>query len=418
MLTQLLWFVHAKQQHDMQRAQGLAGLVGLLLVIFMVWQWDELFQPLLNAVGLVDFADRVGMVSELPIITVLNVIGVLFVLSLFIGLMTMAFAFIGIVFSIFGATKLGRIFFENAMLVVLAPILLPVFVLTFISRSLKGELKSNPTAGVMPKETTIEKFYKETPERRAEWKQVKELPGAARLFRLYQSQMKQQDSNTRVEEFTTAEQTELFLNRAVASIENDLDWLIAYDAYEDQHYILLPNPLPKFVSHCFAEKDLSSDGSVYGFEMAYIQNGMGNAREAAKFTAPALPVDFVWDGFAIQMNVTHSRGIKPYVVSDATNVYRIQSVVTQKVYRELSGLSYVQRAILDAHLALYIIPIAYLEKQTPIGEYHPYGLLERAKDVPNAEVFSMVYGADIKEKVQDFAERGETWAINYLKLIH
>ena len=415
MLTQLLWFVHAKQQHDMQRAQGLAGLISLLLVIFMVWQWDEIFLPVLNFLGLVDLANRVGLVHESPVITIINVLLIIFLLSVTVGLLAMALAFIGIVFSIFGGSRLGGAFLENAFFVLLLPFILPLALGDQFIRWMRGDLKRDPNAVQRAKEMKIEKYYKQTPELREEWKQTKDLTESARLFSLFRTQVLRDDTTAIVEEFPKGEKTEKFLNRAVASIENDLDWLIGYSMAEDQHFLLLPNPLPKFVSHCFSEKELSADGSVYGYHLAYTRHSIGGD---ISYHVPAVPIDFEWDGYTIQMKQSSRGELVPFELSRFMSIYRIQAASVGNLYQEVSRRYDVKRAILNAHLALYIIPIAYMEKQMPTGAFNPYELIRQASEVPNAEVFSIVYAADIKEKIEEFADRGESWAVKYMKQTH
>lgn len=79
MYTDFLWLLGAKQQYDRQKELGLAGLSGLLLVIFMVWKWDSIFYPLASKFGFVSLAERFGLINDdLAIMTLINVSAVLF----------------------------------------------------------------------------------------------------------------------------------------------------------------------------------------------------------------------------------------------------------------------------------------------------------------------------------------------------
>lgn len=105
MLQDLLWLASAKQQYNMQRSAGMAGLMGFLSLFFIVWKWDEWFYPVFQKLGFVDMAHRVGIVSELTALTTLSVLLLIAMVSFFFALIAFLLLFaIGTFFAI-GNTK-------------------------------------------------------------------------------------------------------------------------------------------------------------------------------------------------------------------------------------------------------------------------------------------------------------------------
>lgn len=117
MLSDLLWFMGAKQQHDMQKAQGLSGLIFILLTIGAVWKWNDWIVPVLNWFGIVDMLKRTGYVTDDVHITFFNITA-LFLLLLFLFIASLAtFLIVGFSFLYFFQSKIGEIFIWMAGMV-------------------------------------------------------------------------------------------------------------------------------------------------------------------------------------------------------------------------------------------------------------------------------------------------------------
>lgn len=108
MLSELLYFMGAKQQHDGQKAQGWAGLLFLSITFVMVWKWSEWIYPLLQWSGLVGLAERVGLISEYPQATLFNVMAMIVLLAFSFALILATIFSIGFVLSIVGASNIGK----------------------------------------------------------------------------------------------------------------------------------------------------------------------------------------------------------------------------------------------------------------------------------------------------------------------
>lgn len=137
MLRELLWAAEAKMSYDRGKDTGLAGLFGIALVILCVWQWDDLIHPLLTNMGVVSFADKIGLVYEgASEITLLRVVGFLVALSLTlavigVALLVLFFIVCGIVYAVSQSPFLKWLLrytlllpLKGALYVVLSPLLL------------------------------------------------------------------------------------------------------------------------------------------------------------------------------------------------------------------------------------------------------------------------------------------------------
>lgn len=46
MFRDFLWFLHAKQSHDMQKSNGFPGFLALVVVFVIMFKWDDWFAPI------------------------------------------------------------------------------------------------------------------------------------------------------------------------------------------------------------------------------------------------------------------------------------------------------------------------------------------------------------------------------------
>jgi hypothetical protein len=222
MLRDLLWLWEARMQYERQKAQGLAGLVALLTVILVIWKWNDWFYPLAKKFGIIDFLKRTGLWHENEVMTIINVIAVIFLLSLFIGLIAFGSIFllglIGMIFS----SKVGQI------LIVIG--LLPFYPLIYLS----------------VRKNRYDVQYKKDKEKREILLQYKDLPENQRKFHMFLHQLEEQDPSFTYEKLTlTPDEARIRLNKVLKSLQEKTDWLIGYDKYDDKFYLLFPRGCPK-----------------------------------------------------------------------------------------------------------------------------------------------------------------------------
>ena len=104
MLNDLLWIYGTKRQYDMQKENGLAGLIGILVVFLIVWQWNNWFYPIFESVGLVSIANNVGLITGSAIHTTINVLGLIIgLIVIFFVLVAIPTFFILLIMNLFGS---------------------------------------------------------------------------------------------------------------------------------------------------------------------------------------------------------------------------------------------------------------------------------------------------------------------------
>lgn len=149
MLTNLLWYLEAKQQHDGQRAAGLSGLVFLILTFLAVWKWNDWIYPVLKWTGLVGMADRIGLITDSIHTTMLNVVLMIVLLVFTYAILSFVMVFLGLFISTFLASNTGG----NVIAFILAPFL---FIPILIYARHMHKKQNAPK-----KETSSEKFMRE-----------------------------------------------------------------------------------------------------------------------------------------------------------------------------------------------------------------------------------------------------------------
>lgn len=149
MLSDLLWLMGAKQQHDGQRSAGLAGLIFLILTFLAVMKWNDWIYPVLEWSGLVGLADRVGLISDSSHITMFNVVAMILFLIFAYAILSFVLVMLGLIIPAFLSSKVG-IFLT---IIILGPILfIPLLVYGYFWKK-----KQNAPE----EETSTEKFMRE-----------------------------------------------------------------------------------------------------------------------------------------------------------------------------------------------------------------------------------------------------------------
>ncbi|MEY8742650.1 hypothetical protein AB9M62_24620 [Bacillales bacterium AN1005] len=124
----ILGALNGMLQYGRGKEAGGYGILGIVLAIVAVYQWDHIL-PFLRKIGVVDFFDKIGLIYENdPGTTGLAVF--LFIAEIFIVLAIVIFAVLvlGIIVTIFCSSKVGTII----IVTLLAPIILVGFLIFFI----------------------------------------------------------------------------------------------------------------------------------------------------------------------------------------------------------------------------------------------------------------------------------------------
>ncbi|QHA38760.1 hypothetical protein D5E69_23300 (plasmid) [Rossellomorea marisflavi] len=156
MLRDVLWAIEAKMSYDRGKQTGLWGVLGIILVILGAWKWDSIIYPVLDFLGLVTIADRLGLISEYGGVTALRILAAFFILYLFV-LITMAVIGLPIMFVSFllGRTISIKSIVQGTALILLLIPLLPFFILLGVFKP--HYFKQNDKITSAKKETKLDR---------------------------------------------------------------------------------------------------------------------------------------------------------------------------------------------------------------------------------------------------------------------
>lgn len=458
MINDLLWLAAGKQQHDIQKSAGLAGVLGIITVILIAIKWQDWFYPLFKKTGIVDFAHRIGLVrDDFHAMTTINIILFIVTIMLIVMVACAVFVFGGLLLLALAQTSIGRIILSPLLLLFL-PIFIPALIKANKAEKQKlaeekeiGYLRPQPFHQVLKKDKELKVLANK---HNGEFENVK-------MFRMFEEQTLQNGETFDLwqsqEDWTTKglDRASKHLNRAVASLEHDLDWIIGYksdvrQASDNKFYIFFPNPLPHFASQYFLD-DLYTDGSevrssyfedfnlkryLYAdydaprreFLYNYLHKASTHVssithpnfkgleddyKEIGLLYVPALEIEFAWDGYAVSPRIVEGAEMQSMKM-EKFNLYHVQSAKMKEFFTEVSKEEMVQQAIKEAHIAMYLIPIAYTNDYDESGIAYTGHFKRLVSNTPNAEAFAPLYAADVQERVIAYARNNKEWAVNWL----
>ena len=428
--------LYIKQQYDIQKSAGLAGIVGFLYILLVAVKWNDWFYPLFNKIGAVELANKLGLVANgIPTLAVIYIALFIFVCIVLIGLICCLLLALGILLLLFGQTNFGSLVLGTLLFVLFFPVVLPFFIKA--KRQQKQEQKANLENGYI-KPTTMKQAYSKDKALNGLLKKYQHEYENVKMFRLFEEQSIRENSKLELwyqPEMVGVEnknKTYAYLNRAVASIDTDKDWLIGFrkdNESEDinKFYVLLPNPLPAYASQYFLD-DCYKEGSqlsskdyhaapkgehLYNFLLSEFNRKYPSAATFDNYYVPAIEIEFVWDGYSVSPRVINGAEVMS-VVLDHLNVYHIDSARMEVFFEDVSKKENVKQAIRETHIAMYLIPYAY-PNNTDDKEWGYTGYYnDLVSKVPNADTFAPLYAADVKERIIAYANANKQWAINWI----
>lgn len=254
MLTELLYFMGAKQQHDGQKAQGWAGLLFLSITFVMVWKWSEWIYPVLQWSGLVGLAERVGLISEYPQATLFNVMAMIVLLAFSFALILATIFSIGFVLSIVGASNIGKTLIGLVFgIIFIVPIAIIVYkerqkLKQSLSKSANDEKQDWNEKAELDETKRIADFYATPIKPTGDLHNGREMK---QFIEMASAQMQYSPDSIFKPIYSTMERVEL-LQRSEVMLEGDYDSLLAYDKRTGRFHFLLPNPLSAYTSELYS----------------------------------------------------------------------------------------------------------------------------------------------------------------------
>jgi len=431
MLRELLWWIHAKQQYDMQKENGFAGLIAILSVIFIVWQWDNIFYPIFNALGLVNIFHNAGLINEnLTILSVINILATLWLLMVIIALIT-AFPmfFILLMLRVFGDNNRSKpSALQYAISIVLLPIALVFFVLYKLFEMI-GLVSKGPK--------TLKKYVKEHQEMQDLIQQNPHLAlndgskmALADLYAIQQTMKNDQITCTPL----TYDEAVSLLNRAVPYLNGNRIYAFGYSKALNKWYLLLPNPIPAYASKAI-ELKLSADSPFdykrqYKNYSFYLQHPKYKEHKPHFYT-PATFVEFNWDAkkevITLDLPEQLIAPFAPFEVFNATVVdideldyiVKLEGESIQFFYEKAVDNKGIRDLFDRAHAYAYIIPLAYPEEENyfTCEDNSVLSYYKELQRVPNAMELAFHFKEITHKQLEDFAKDNQ-WARDYLNEHH
>lgn len=413
MLQDLLWLYGVKRQYEIQKEAGLAGLIALVSTFIILWQWDNLFYPFLEAIGLVHLINVSGLMGGTIRETIINV-SVTFLFFVFaLGLaIALPMLLLMILFSFVNSNSER----PNPIVFVVGLVFLPIMLIIYcIYRVLLA-------AGLIKRSRpqTVQEYAREKSVAKKGSIKLKQ-PVEQQYLELLTIQESRQGHPTSYVE-VTLEIAQKVLNRAIPSLELNNEYLFGFDEKYNTWYILLPNPIPIFASE--AVIDTRPEITPFNFEkLSKAQIGYTTNAYASKplFYVPALPIKFDFDStkqiISMSSWVNHNGFIA--CVDSLSKIVKINGAVAKQVYEEVTKKVGIQALVKKAHAYAYTIPLAYpIEVQYFNDSSCPFSYYKALQSVPNATELCEFYKEEVLRTVRHKSASGHLWArdlVNQLK---
>ena len=256
MLSDLLWFLGAKQQYDGQKSAGLAGLLALILTFVAVWKWEDWIYPVLNWSGLVGFADRLGFISESSHVTMFNISSMIILLIFAYAILCFATVFIGLLISSFISSKVGM----TLIGIILFPIIIvPVLIYGYFWKKKQDAPKKPTKSEQLRQDLEMKKnehymrwleIYNRAPKVDELTETTKEMKGFRRS--LVTGTLCGPDATD--VEVSHYFQWGSYARNIEPQLDKHRDSIIAFNRETGKFSMVLPNPLPVMVSPLFSER--------------------------------------------------------------------------------------------------------------------------------------------------------------------
>lgn len=414
MLTELLWIVAAKRQHDIQKASGIAGITGFIIILLVAYNWSEVYK-LLDWIGLVSIAENLDMiVPGSGVNTFINVFFgstiILFAISFATALPTFLMI-LGL--QVFdnnnkSATKKAAQF---AISVAIWPFFL---ILAFYYRVIRERIIPTREKTAIQYAHANEKLKQFVSPKNA-WDNEVIFPA---FIEQYNASPYLQGSQITTRAYTK-EEAVTFLNCAVPDFKNNKNYLFGYDTLEGKWVFMMPNPIPVFASYC---------GGVYKEEVSpynYLKqvsdfhyNGQGIVNDGQKLSFH-LPVRFIttnWDKYSSTAEVKVSEQVQTAFISidRITHYMEVRGEFIDKLYADSAKGGYMLRNHNKVHARAFTIPLAYPQEVEYYNNANAISYYRELEKVPNVKEFCNIYKNEIQHELQDRARNGHEWAKNIL----
>ena len=337
MLSDLLWFLGAKQQYEGQKSAGLAGLLALILTFVAVWKWENWVYPVLKWSGLVGFADRLGLISESSHVTMFNVSSMVILLIFAYAILCFATVFIGLLISSFLSSKVGMALIGFILFPI---IIVPVLIYGHFWKK-KQDAPKKPTKSEQFRQELETKqhnaymrwleIYNNAPQ----VDEISEVTKGMKGFRrsLYIGTLCGPDATS--DEVTHYFQWGSCVRNIEPRLDKHRDNVIAFNCETGKFSMVLPNPLPVMVSSMFDkhfEDEETLLNALHLFKTEF--------PEADYHVFPTLELEVNHSVNGTYLSPVKNAVITPLSIADADKTYRKFRVKDQSnFYRTIEALN-------------------------------------------------------------------------------
>lgn len=400
MLNDLLWIYGFKRNYDTGKETGLAGLIGLAVTALLLWKWEDVFYPLLQTLGVINFLTQAGLIDEGNMVqTVINVIGMGVACSFIIGLaMAIPSTILMVLFLIGGAADK-----PNPIKYAIAMLFLPLGIIFLGLYKLLAALKI-----VSPLERTIHHYVKGNEQMKAAFKSPKTKEQLLELLAIQEGD---------VMKHVSQEDARTLLNKAYGTLEKNTDYLFGYSRQHDSWHVLLPTPIPAHASACLMDKKAEESPLNYKpLQLQYIGYVTGTPyTEPPKFYVPSLPVIIEYNAAHDQLMIQLRNDVIATVACvDDLELYEMQGAVSAGFYQAQVKTDHrLQKLVEKAHIFSYLIPLATYEEEVTLYQNNiPFSYYAALQKVPNTTKFAEQFKDLVHQTVLERARSGYFWAIN------
>lgn len=413
MFRDFLWLLHTKQSYDMQKKNGLAGLIALAAVLLLLFKWNDWFAPLFFGLGL----DKIPAMfnadhGDFYALTFIHMLTWVFLISVAIGIM-MAIGYI--------------LFMTPVVFIFIAPILLVAMLGMMVVDFFKAPFKKENPKKSSPSRSGVSS-YEEVDKGAAMKSYVDSLIKDGRA-----TQLESRDAT-------------VYLNRAT-SISEEQPWVIGKDS-NNNWFVLGNNPLPVHVSHTHYPNTRNlffTLRNIYTETKAARQmSGMATSEDTWEHLAGTREMDDYFTKTyskvdnpnvlktlcvaSLPLSIRLGEGDLPYfhfdVQSEVTlekdlwdlSLYQIETSEIRTLFKAIvkEHNKFVE-TIHAQHVAFYAYP-HFTEVEYSYLTEGGLGFFKGMEAVQNAKEFNTLYHPHVYTLALEEAHNFKaTWAINYLE---
>lgn len=337
MIEEIFWYMGMKHQYKLQKEQGAAGLFALIATAFVIWQWDNIFFPILKKTGLVEVAEIGGLIDHsgsalTGLQTFVNIAAFILFILLCIGILSaipMALFLLAISFT----SAKGNIF-----IMVLGLCLLPLAIIALPIIWLGKKTK------VVSETNDINTYVKNNPVLGNENMKLKGMPYVPKneYLGVYARQETFFRNNPTQSKEMSLEEATTYLNHCVKDFQSDVRVLFGYKQERDAWFVLYPSPVPQFATstlHDVAKnntggsedplrfKVLSTRYAMHMERLDIYKNGMTN-----DFFVPAELCEVYYEPFKKRMELVQNHNVSTLInLAELDYIYLMDGATTKQL---------------------------------------------------------------------------------------